>query len=335
MSAVIDLSSQTNTRTACAALGMPRATFYRQAAREVWAPAAERPEPPLALSEAEEQRVLDVLHEPRFRDFTPYYVYATLLDEGVYHCSIRTMYRILAKHDEVHERRRQVSRPYYQKPELLATGPNQVWSWDITKLKGPVKWNYFHLYVILDIYSRCVVGWMVAHREQATLAEKLIKDTCAKQCIQPEQLTIHADRGSSMKSKAVALLFSDLGVTKTHSRPQVSNDNPYSESQFKTLKYSPAFPERFGSIEDARSFCRDFFRWYNVDHKHSGLGLLTPEQVHYGEHEEILQKRAIVLEAAFKEHPKRFKGVVPRPLPLPEAAWINPPKPAITAEKTK
>ena len=335
MSAVIDLSCQTNTRVACAALGIPRATFYRQTTREMGVPTAKRPEPPLALSEGEEQQVLDVLHEPRFRDFPPAYVYTTLLDEGVYLCSIRTMYRILARHDEVHERRRQVSRPHYEKPELLATGPNQVWSWDITKLKGPAKWNYFHLYVILDIYSRFVVGWMVAHREQAALAERLIKDTIAKQRIQPEQLTIHADRGSSMKSKAVALLLSDLGVTKTHSRPQVSNDNPYSESQFKTLKYSPTFPERFGSIEDARSFCRDFFGWYNGDHKHSGLGLLTPEQVHYGEHQEVLQKRATVLEAAFKEHPARFKGLVPRPLPLPEAAWINPPGSATTAEKTK
>lgn len=335
MNAVFDLSRQTNTKAACAALGMPRATFYRQTALGISARNAERPAPPLALSEAEEQRVLDALHEPRFRDFTPYYVYATLLDEGVYHCSIRTMYRILAKHNEVRERRRQVSRPHYEKPELLATDPNQVWSWDITKLKGPAKWTYFHLYVILDIYSRYVVGWMLAHREAATLAKRLIKDTCKKQCIQAQQLTIHADRGSSMKSKTVALLLSDLGVTKTHSRPQVSNDNPYSESQFKTLKYCSEFPGRFGSIEDARSFCRAFFSWYNDEHKHSGLGLLTPEQVHYGMGEEIQQRRAAVLEVAFKEHPKRFKGNIPKPLPVPQAVWINPPKSSVTAEKTK
>lgn len=333
MNAAIELSKETSTKAACDALSIPRATFYRRKASA--AQTAERPAPPLALSEAEEQRVLEILHEPRFRDFTPYYVYATLLDEGVYHCSIRTMYRVLAKHDEVRERRRQVSRNRYQKPELLATGPNQVWSWDITKLKGPAKWTYYHLYVILDIYSRYVVGWMIAPRESASLAKRLIEDTCEKQCILPDQLTIHADRGSSMKSKAVAFLLADLGVTKTHSRPQVSNDNPYSESQFKTLKYSPEFPERFGSIEDARAFCQQFFSWYNREHKHSGLGLLAPETVHYGEDQEILQQRATVLEAAFKEHPKRFKGKVPKPLSVPEAAWINPPKSSTTTEKTK
>jgi putative transposase len=290
----------------------------------------------LALSDNEEQVVLDVLHEERFRDFTPYYAYATLLDEGIYHCSIRTMYRILAKHDEVHERRRRhVKRSHYEKPELLATGPNQVWSWDITKLKGPAKWTYFHLYVILDIFSRCVVGWMVAHREQAALAKRLIENTCTKQQIQREQLTLHADRGSSMKSKAVALLLSDLGVTKTHNRPHVSNDNPYSEAQFKTLKYCPEFPERFGSIEDARSFCRDFFSWYNCEHKHSGIGLMTPEQVHYGMDKQILLQRSAVLEKAFHKHPKRFKGKIPQPLPVPEAAWINPPKSPESDEKTK
>lgn len=333
MNAAIELSKKTSTTAACDALGIPRATFYRRTAPA--AQAAERPAPPLALSEAEEQRVLEILHEPRFRDFTPYYVYATLLDEGVYHCSIRTMYRVLAKHDEVLERRRQVCRNHYQKPELLATGPNQVWSWDITKLKGPAKWTYYHLYVILDIYSRYVVGWMIAPRESASLAKRLIEDTFEKQCILPDQLTIHADRGSSMKSKAVAFLLADLGVTKTHSRPQVSNDNPYSESQFKTLKYSPEFPDRFGSIEDARTFCQQFFSWYNREHKHSSLGLLAPETVHYGEDQDILQQRATVLEAAFKEHPQRFKGKVPKPLPVPEAAWINPPKSSTTNEKTK
>jgi putative transposase len=235
------------------------------------------------------------------------------------------MYRILDKHNELKERRKQVSRPYYEKPELLAAAPNQVWSWDITKLKGPVKWTYFYLYVILDIFSRYVVGWMVTYRERSALAKRLIEETCHKQDISQDQLTIHADRGSSMTSKAVAHLLADLGVTKTHSRPYVSNDNPYSESQFKTLKYCPEFPERFGSIQDARNFCCPFFTWYNTEHKHSGIGLMTPEQVHYGQAPQVLARRSQVLKAAFKQHPARFKGKLPRPLELPKAAWINKP----------
>lgn len=335
MSTIADLGRDTNTKAACAALGVPRATYYRQAASLAVTETIDRPSPPLALTAREEQNVLDVLHEPRFRDFAPSQVYATLLDEGIYHCSIRTMYRIMAKHDEVRERRKQVIRPHYEKPELLATGPNQVWSWDITKLKGPAKWTYFHLYVILDIFSRYVVGWMVAHREQAVLAERLINDTCEKQRIQPDQLALHADRGSSMKSKTVAYLLADLGVTKTHSRPHVSNDNPFSEAQFKTLKYCPEFPGTFGSIQDARRFCHDFFTWYNGEHMHSGIGLLTPEHVHYGMDKEIIQQRATVLRTAFAKHPKRFKGRMPQPLPAPQAVWINPPKTLSLAEKTK
>lgn len=334
MSTIADLGRD-NTKAACAALGVPRATYYRQAASLAVAETIKRPPPPLALTAREGQNVLDVLHEPRFRDLAPSQVYATLLDEGIYHCSIRTMYRIMAKHDEVRERRKQVIRPHYEKPELLATGPNQVWSWDITKLKGPAKWTYFHLYVILDIFSRFVVGWMVAHREQAVLAERLINDTCEKQRIQPDQLALHADRGSSMKSKTVAYLLADLGVTKTHSRPHVSNDNPFSEAQFKTLKYCPEFPGTFGSIQDARRFCHDFFTWYNGEHMHSGIGLLTPEHVHYGMDKEILQQRATVLKSAFAKHPKRFKGRMPQPLPAPQAVWINPPKALALAEKTK
>ena len=335
MSTLADLGRDTNTKAACAALGVPRATYYRQAASLAVAETIDRPSPPLALTAREEQNVLDVLHEPRFRDLAPSQVYATLLDEGTYHCSIRTMYRIMAKHDEVRERRKQVIRPHYEKPELLATGPNQVWSWDITKLKGPAKWTYFHLYVILDIFSRYVVGWMVAHREQAALAERLINDTCEKQNIQPDQLVLHADRGSSMKSKTVAYLLADLGVTKTHSRPHVSNDNPFSEAQFKTLKYCPEFPGTFGSIQDARLFCHDFFTWYNGEHMHSGIGLLTPEHVHYGMDKEIIQQRATVLKTAFAKHPKRFKGRMPQPLPAPQAVWINTPKTLSLAEKTK
>ena len=267
MTAVTDLRTQIGTAKACEALDVPRSSFYRRLRPE--AVPKTPPSPPLALSPRERQDVIDLLHSERFLDDAPRQVYAALLDEGQYYCSIRTMYRILkAEHGDVKERRRQVSRPVYEKPELLASKPNEVWSWDITKLKGPVKWTYFYLYVVLDIFSRYVVGWMVAHRESAALAKRLIQETCIKQDISYGQLTIHADRGSSMKSKCVAELMADMGVTKTHSRPHVSNDNPYSEAQFKTLKYCPKFPQRFGSIQDARSFCRDFFTWYNQEHRH-------------------------------------------------------------------
>ena len=223
----------------------------------------------------------------------------TLLDEGTYLCSPRTMYRLLDAAGEVKERRDQVRRPHYAAPELLATQPNEVWSWDITKLLGPAKWTYFYLYVILDIFSRYVVGWMVAPHESAALAERLIAETCAKQGIVPGQLTLHADRGGAMRSKPVALLLADLGVTKTHSRPHVSNDNPFSEAQFKTLKYCPQFPDRFGSIEDGRAFGQVFFRWYNQDHRHSGLGFLTPAVVHFGQAEAVRAHRDRVLAAAY------------------------------------
>jgi putative transposase len=270
--------------------------------------------------------VIDILHSERFQDKAPYEVFATLLDEGQYHCSIRTMYRILTcEHGDVKERRKGHQRNNYSKPELLATRANEVWSWDITKLKGPAKWTYFYLYVILDIFSRYVVGWMIAYREQDALAKRIIEQSCIKQNIQPGQLTVHADRGPSMKSKVVAHLLADLGVTKTHSRPHVSNDNPYSESQFKTLKYCPEFPDRFGSIQDARAFCRSFFNWYNKEHRHSGIALMTPEQVHYGMAREITGFRSKVLASAFQKHPKRFKGKMPKLIQLPEAVWINKP----------
>ena len=265
-------------------------------------------------------------------DQAPQEVYAALLDQGRYLCSLRTMYRLLEANQEVRERRDQLRHPSYAKPELLAAAPNQVWSWDITKLLGPVKWTYFYLYVILDIFSRYVVGWMVASREMAALAHKLIQGTLEKQNIQPGQLTIHADRGPSMKSKPVALLLSDLGVTKTHSRPHSSDDNPYSEAQFKTLKYRPDFPERFGSLEDARAFCQEFFAWYNLDHYHSGIGLMTPRVVHDGLAQEVFRAREKVLLAAYEKHPERFVRKVPVPLALPKAAWINPPKPAMENE---
>jgi putative transposase len=246
MSAVVSLSPAVGKKSACEALALPRATFYRRMSPESLEEERPRPVPVLALSKEERKTVIDLLHSERFQDKAPRQVYAALLDEGRYHCSVRTMYRILTDaHGDLKERRRHVQRPPYSKPELLATAPNQVWSWDITKLKGPVKWTYFYLYVILDIFSRYVVGWMLADREQDALAKRLIEETCLKQGIRPGQLIIHADRGSSMKSKAVAHLLSDLGITKSHSRPHVSDDNPYSEAQFKTLKYCPEFPDRF------------------------------------------------------------------------------------------
>jgi len=268
-----------------------------------------------------------MLHAEPFIDRSPWAVYAALLDQGTYLCSVRTMYRILQEQGEVRERRDQLSHPVYRKPELLATAPNQVWSWDITKLKGPVKWTYYYLYVILDIFSRYVVGWMLASRETNALAQKLIEQSCQNQSIGQKQLVIHSDRGPSMSSKPVALLLADLGITKSHSRPHVSNDNPYSEAQFKTLKYRPEFPDRFGSVEDARSFCQRFFPWYNTEHYHSGIGYLTPEQVHFGLSQRIFKERQAVLRRAYQRHPDRFKQGIPKPLPLPEAAWINKPPP--------
>lgn len=335
MEVVQTLSADVGVQAACQAFGVSRATYYRHyTARTVpYEQPSKKSISSRALSPQERQTVLDTLHSDRFIDLAPREVYATLLDEGDYLCSIRTMYRILEDNDEVKERRNQLRHPAYQKPELLATGPNRVWSWDITKLLGPVKWSYFYLYVILDIFSRYVVGWMVADRESATLAKRLIYETCCKQQIDPGNLTLHADRGSSMKSKPVALLLSDLGVTKTHSRPHTSDDNPFSESQFKTLKYRPDFPNRFGSLEDARAFSQRFFSWYNQEHHHSGIALLTPEVVHYGKAPEVLQERQKVLLAAYNEHPERFVRKPPTPQPLHEAVWINPPKPAPSEEE--
>jgi putative transposase len=311
----------------CAALAVPRASYYRwQAPRG----AAEAPKPPRrvprALPPAEREQVLALLNDDRFADLPPAEVYATLLDEGKYVCSVRTMYRILHAHAEVRERRRQLQHPHYQAPELLATRPNQLWSWDITKLKGPVTWSYFYLYVILDVFSRYVVGWLAAGRESATLAQRLIAETCARQGISQDQLTIHADRGPAMLAKSVALLLADLGIDQSHSRPHVSNDNPFSESQFKTLKYRPEFPDRFGSLPDTRSFLGDFFLWYNSMHHHSGLGLLTPWDVHHGMAESRLAQREAALRKAFAATPERFVRGVPKPPALPQAVWINKPR---------
>lgn len=327
---VTELGPRLGIAPTCAALGLPRATYYRRQ-RPQSAPLSRRPSP-RALSPGERGAVLAVLHEPRFVDLAPAEVYATLLDAGEYLCSERTMYRVLAAHQEVRERRAQLRHPHYRAPELLARRPNELWSWDITKLLGPAKWTYFYLYVMLDVFSRYVVGWMVAPRESATLAERFIHETCARQEIGRDQLTIHADRGSSMTSKPVAFLLADLGVTKTHSRPHVSNDNPFSEAQFKTLKYRPDFPERFGAVQDARAHCHVFFPWYNTEHRHSGLGLLTPHDVHFGLAAHRVADRAAVLATAYAAHPERFPAGHPTPAAVPTEVWINPPKPRALEE---
>jgi putative transposase len=325
--AVISLKDDVGAAAACLALALSRATFYRcLAAMEAPKTPVPRPTPARALTPDEREAVLLVVREDRFVDKAPAEIVATLLDESTYLCSISTMYRILEGAKEVRERRAQRRHPVYQKPELLAVAPNQVWSWDITKLMGPTKWSYFQLYVIIDIFSRYVVGWMVATHESGTLAARLIEETCEKQGICPDQLTLHADRGTSMKSKNVALLLSDLGITKTHSRPSVSDDNPFSEAQFKTLKYRPDFPERFGSIEDVRAFCVKFFTWYNNAHRHSGIALLTPATVHYARTQQVIETRRSSLALAYAAHPERFVLRPPIPMPAPTAVWINPPK---------
>jgi len=336
---------------ACEAVGLPRASYYRaRAAGQQPAPEptepdepseptpsptsaavsparGQRPQPqPRALSQAERAAVLEVLHSQRFADCAPSTIYATLLDEGVYLCSEATMYRLLRERGETGDRRRQATHPAAVKPELVADGPNAVWSWDITKLHGPAKWTYYYLYVILDIFSRYPVGWMVASRESAVLAERLIAESVRKQNVDRDRLTLHADRGSSMASKPVAFLLADLGVTKSHSRPHCSNDNPYSEAQFKTLKYRPDFPDRFGSIEDARVFCDRFFRWYAHEHRHSGIGLHTPADVHFGRAAMVREARGRVLDAAYLAHPERFVRKAPEPPQLPETVWINKPE---------
>lgn len=325
MEVVERLGTEVGIKPACQALGVARASLYRFRCHPAATPCRARRASPRALSEPERQQVLEVLHSPRFRDASPSQVYATLLDEGTYLCSPRTMYRLLSRHGEVRERRAQLSHPRYRKPELLATAPNQVWSWDITKLLGPAKWTYYYLYVILDIFSRYVVGWMLAERETAILAQQLIAQTLSRFQIPPGQLILHADRGPSMRAKSLALLLADLGVGKTHNRPYTSSDNPYSESQFKTLKYHPDFPHRFGSIQDGRVFCRGFFHWYNQEHRHSGLALLTPATVHFGRTGEVLAQRAQVLTTAYRAHPERFNGRPPVLKAPPDQVWINPP----------
>jgi len=324
---VTQLAQQTNTKKACAQLAYPRSSYYRH---EQVKPAATEPRvlpapSPRALPSAEREAVRDLLNSEQFVDSSPRQVYGTLLDEGRYLCSVSTMYRILRAYQEVRERRNQKQNPVYKKPELLATSPNQVWSWDITKLRGPVPHVYYYMYTILDIFSRYVVGYMVATREEATLARQLVADSCAKQGIEPAQLILHADRGSAMISKTLALLLADLGVGKSHSRPYTSDDNPFSEAQFKTMKYRPDYPDRFGSPQDARQWTHPFIHWYNNEHRHTSLGLMTPATVHYGLAAELTVQRQVTLQAAYEKNPERFVKGLPIPPKLQTAVWINPP----------
>lgn len=324
MSLAAELSSAVGAVRACAALSIPRASYYRWREPRRAAP-RERRCSPRRLSAGERAAALEILNSPRFVDRPPVAIHATLLDEGIYVCSPRSMYRILEEQGDVTERRNQRRHPQHKKPELLATGPNQVWSWDITKLLGPAKWVYYCLYVILDIFSRYIVGWMLADRETAALAKRLIGATVLKYAVEPRQLTIHADRGPAMIAKPVARLFEQLGIERSHSRPHVSNDNPYSEAQFKTLKYAPAFPDRFASIEHAHEVCARLIAWYNHEHRHAGINLFTPVAVHFGEHETIRARRQAVVEAAFARHPERFVRGPPHIKGPPQAVWINPP----------
>ena len=313
------------TAALCRSDGLARATLYRRRRPARSSTSTVRAASSRALGLAERQAVLDVLHSERFVDQSPAEVQATLLEEHTYLCSTRTMYRILDAAHEVRERRDQARHPAYAKPELVATAPNQIWSWDITKLKGPIPYLYYSLYVILDLFSRYVVGWMVAAHENARLAQRLIEATCVKQGIGPHQLTIHADRGAPMRSKLVAELLSDLSIDTSHSRPRVSNDNPFSEAQFRTFKYRPEFPDRFGSIEHARRVGHDLFTWYNDAHHHSGLTYLTPADVHHGRAATMLEVRHHTRLAGYDAHPERFVQGPPRREILPHAVWINPP----------
>jgi len=331
MALALSLGERIGYASACDTLGIPRASFYRwQAGPTAQSSAAVllRPTPKRALSEDERAAVRAALHSERFVDQAPREVYATLLEEGLYWCHWRTIYRILAQDEEVRERRNQARHRVYARPELMATAPNQTWSWDITKLRGPVKGVWFFLYVIMDIFSRYVVGWLVAEHERETLASELIDAACAKQGIAPGQLTLHADRGSPMVAITVTELLRKLGVTKSHSRPHVCDDNPYSESGFKTMKYNPSFPERFTGTENARDFCGPYFLWYNEEHHHTALALLTPATVHYGRTKEVLTERQKVLDAAYAAHPERYVNGPPTVVAPPDAVWINQPTPA-------
>ena len=326
MSAVADLVPALPVRHALSVLGASHATWYRRRKPRAGR-LLRRSVSPLALSVSEREAIVQTLNSARFADCTPYTAWARLLDEGVYLASVRSFYRVLATCGQVCERRDQLVHPAHAKPELLASAPNQVWSWDITRLKGALKWQHFYLYVLIDIFSRYVVGWLVAAAENAALAAALIEESCVKHGVTRDTLTLHSDRGSPMRAKSTAELLVDLGVAASFSRPRVSNDNPFSEAQFKTLKYRPQFPERFNGIEHARTHLRAFFAWYNDEHRHSGIGFMTPAAVHFGQATAIQRQRAAVLEAAYRAHPERFKGKVPTPPALPTMVGINLPKP--------
>lgn len=322
---VNELAPTIGTKAACEHLGRSRATHYRQNQAPAYGPPRPRPRSPRALPESETNAILETLNSEAFCDQAPAQIWATLLDEGTYLCSVSTMYRLLRARSQLRDRRNQRRHPAHLKPELMATGPNQVWSWDITKLAGPHKWTWFHLYVILDVHSRFVVGWLVAPRETARLAEELIAACVDAENIPAGQLSIHADRGSSMTSKTVSQLLADLGILQSHSRPQVSNDNPFSESQFKTLKQSPRFPKRFTSLAHARGFVDEFMDHYNHHHRHSGIGLHTPADVHTGQATAKQANRQNVLNQAYANHPERFHKP-PQAPQIPAATWINKPE---------
>jgi putative transposase len=325
--ALEELAQDVGIAAASDALGVPRSTAYRWRLPPQYGPPRPRPKPPRALSETERIEVIETLHSERFIDKSPTTVHATLLDDNEYLCHPRTMYRILASEGEIRERRDQLRHPKFARPELIATAPNQVWTWDVTWLRGPTKYLYYPLYVIIDLFSRFNPGWMLAHKENGELAAKLIRETCQRQGVEPGTLTTHADRGPVPKGKTVKQMLQDLDITRSFSRPRVSNDNPFSESQFRTMKYCPEFPDRFdGGFDHAREFCHDFFFRYNQEHRHSGIAYLTPADVHYGRADEVLAQRQLVMDRAFARNPQRFVAGPPKLPILPKAVWINPPE---------
>lgn len=306
----------------CETLGVNRSTWYNHLAPKT---TPEGRTPPRKLAESERAEVLRTLNSETFQNESVPTVYAKLLDKETYLCSQRTMYRILKDQKQTRPRRHEREHPNYHKPQLVATGPNQVWSWDITRLKGPKSWIFYELYVVIDIYSRCIVSWCLSEHESGEQAKALIKAACIREGINKHQLTVHSDRGRAMRSKQLSDLYGELGIIRSLNRPRVSNDNPYSESQFKTLKYRPDYPDRFGSIEDARTHLRAFFEWYNTEHRHSGIAMMPPAEVHAGRSEEIRRKRQTILRKAHQRHPERFVRGIPQAKGVPEKVWINEP----------
>lgn len=322
-----ELAQNIGERAACRYLGAARATMQRHEKSAISRPRRSRVAP-RRLGADERQAILDLAHSERFADLSVREIFATLLDEGRYVGSVSTWYRVLRAAGETRERRRLATHPARVKPELAATAPGQVWSWDITKLLGPQKWTYFYLYVVLDIFSRYVVAWRLETRESATLAQELFAAALAREGVDPVRLTVHADGGPSMTSKTLTQFFADLGITKSRSRPHVSNDNPYSEAQFKTLKYTPTFPGHFANMQQARDFCRELIHWYNEQHRHTGIALLTPSDVHHGRTHERSNARRLVLLDAWQEHPERFVHGQPQPPKLTPIVYINRPEAA-------